>query len=363
MDDHNANTREYSKDDFLARHATEIWTEYLDTLSPIHPLDHFLARYFKERPYLGARDRRSLSETTYARMRALTWPAHLKKYHRPIYDEAAPIAIRANTLKTTRDTLRKKLEAEGVHSTPSRLTPDGLLLDKRYPLQTLSSYREGCFELQDEGSQFISYLLHAQPNHKLLDACAGAGGKTLHLAALTQNQASIVAFDTGSTRLDNLKKRAGRAGALSSIHVVDQLDTLKKSYGTFDRVLIDAPCSGLGTLRRNPDLRLRISEGDLRQYHVVQSNLLRHMAPFVNTEGSMLYVTCSFSEIENENVIETFLKDHTDWMIEPLHALPQDGVLDHTDWKSFITQEGAFKPVPDETHTWDAYFAIRLRRR
>lgn len=332
-----------SKGDFLKRHLGEIWQQF--EISKL-PLDRFLAQYYQKRRHLGASDRRFLSEQVYTRVRAMPWPVWLMPYYKPVYDQEAPITLRVNTLKGDRNTLKRELEARGIRSHDTPLSPDGLILDKRYPLQGLDLFRQGYFEVQDEGSQLISHFLHPKPGDHVLDACAGAGGKTLHLAALMHNRGKIVAMDSDTRKLAELRKRAVRAGAnnidiyppLRSKEVPVGKNGGRGDFGNWDAVLIDAPCTGVGTMRRNPDLRLRLESAQLAAHTKLQMEILSHHARAVKPGGVLVYATCSFLPAENADLVKNFLSKFPDY------------------------REQAFLRIDPEKYSGDGFFAARLTR-
>ena len=225
-----------------------------------------------------------------------------------------PITVRANRLRTTRDGLAQALDDEGIRSRTTLLAPDALFLIGRPNIRNSRPWRRGWFEVQDAGSQIIARAVGARPGERVLDLCAGAGGKTLALAAAMRNRGEIVACDIDAKRLANLRARL-RRGGVENVRVVRRrtdpdktrgaLPTVQ-SPGAFDRVLVDAPCSALGTLRRSPALRWAPSP-DLQGHAAVQLALLRDGASMVRPGGVLVYATCSLSRVENEDVAEAFL--------------------------------------------------------
>ena len=224
-------------------------------------------------------------------------------------NEEAPVVIRANTLVTTRDELRRELGEQGVESKEVEGVPDALQLAGRPRLNSLLAWKRGAFEVQDAGSQLVAPFLEVEPNMNVVDACAGAGGKTLHLAALMRNQGRLLALDVSQSKLDELERRARRAQAQVVTRRVDK-QLLRDSRAFADRLLIDAPCSGSGTLRRQPDLKWRLSAGFLAQLEATQRRILLDFAPMLRPGGKMVYATCSLFPVENERQIEWFLSEH-----------------------------------------------------
>ena len=236
-------------------------------------------------------------------------------------NERAPLCIRVNTLKTTREALRARLAEEGVTAEPTARSPLGLVLDGRINAFSLPSFREGLFEVQDEGSQLLGMLVDPPPT-RVVDACAGAGGKALQLAAEMKNRGELFALDVEAGRLEELKRRARRAGVHNvrarTIPADDTaLEALKDLVGRADRVLVDAPCSGTGTLRRKPDARYRFTPALLAEHVARQGQLLSRFAQLVKPGGQLVYGTCSVLRVENEAVVEAFLAAHPDFSLKP----------------------------------------------
>jgi 16S rRNA (cytosine967-C5)-methyltransferase len=221
----------------------------------------------------------------------------------------APLTVRANLLRGDRDDLRARLAAEGVAAEPTRHSPWGLVLDGRENAFGLRAFKEGRFEIQDEGSQLIALACGARSGWIAVDACAGAGGKSLALAAEMRNKGSLHALDSDADRLDEARRRARRAGVhnLRSrvIAAGDEADAqLRDLAAKADAVLVDAPCSGLGTLRRKPDARWRLQEGDPERFAALQRALVRRFAALVRPGGRLVYATCSIGRTENGDVAD-----------------------------------------------------------
>ena len=236
--------------------------------------------------------------------------------------ERAPLTLRANTLRTDRESLRQRLLEEGVKTSLTPHSPFGLRVEVRQNLMQLPSFQEGLFEIQDEGSQLLALLLSPEPGWKVVDACAGAGGKTLALAALMQNRGRILALDPDGRRLSQIGRRARRAGVHNweAAQVPDEgLSEVERRWtARADAVLVDAPCTGLGVLRRNPDAASRLRPEDLREFPVLQRRLLDRYAALVRPGGRLVYGTCSVAREENEEVVESFLADHPEFELRPV---------------------------------------------
>jgi 16S rRNA (cytosine967-C5)-methyltransferase len=224
-------------------------------------------------------------------------------------NERAPLTARTNVLAGDREALRARLDAEGVGSEPTRFSPWGLVLDGHENAFSLAAFREGRFEIQDEGSQLIALACGARPGHVVVDACAGAGGKSLALAAEMRNKGSLHALDSDEGRLDEARRRARRAGvhnlrARAIAAGAEAEAQLADLAGKADVVLVDAPCSGLGTLRRKPDARWRLAPEDPARFATLQRELVRRFAALVRPGGRLVYATCSIGTTENEEVAE-----------------------------------------------------------
>lgn len=219
--------------------------------------------------------------------------------------------IRVNTLKTTRPALMAALNKEGFLCEETKTSPVGLRLEKRGPIFTSETFKKGWFEVQDEGSQMVALLADAQPGQRVIDFCAGAGGKTLAMAASMKNKGRILAMDTSEKRLAQITPRIRRAGAdnIQTHIITSEHDAfIKRHKQTADRVLVDAPCSGTGTWRRNPDLKWRFNQKDLDEVVAVQQSILQSALRLVKPGGRLIYATCSVLKEENEKQIEQVLK-------------------------------------------------------
>src|SRR5262249_14966717 len=217
----------------------------------------------------------------------------------------APLTIRVYTLKSTREALAARLLAEGIESHPTRLAPSGLILDTRVNVFALAAFKEGLFEAQDEASQLVAELVAPPPRGLVVDACAGAGGKTLALGAIMGGKGRLWALDVDDRKLDELRRRARRAG-LSSARAVEGEETggwpdeVEALRGRADRVLVDAPCSGIGALRRNPEARWRLTEEDLVRLPEEQRRIAERARSLVAVGGRLIYATCTLLREEND---------------------------------------------------------------
>jgi 16S rRNA (cytosine967-C5)-methyltransferase len=232
----------------------------------------------------------------------------------------APLDLRVNLLKATRETAQAALAAEGWQAQPTPLSPWGLRIAGRRPITTGPAFRDGMVEIQDEGSQLVAALLDARPGMRVADWCAGAGGKTLAVAAMMGNRGQIAACDVSAARLDSAVRRLRRAGVHNvERHLLAAGDKwAKRRAGGFDRVLVDAPCTGTGTWRRNPDARLRLAERDLLELLPKQASILDAAQALVRSGGRLVYATCSVLAEENEAQVSDFLARHPGFALLPL---------------------------------------------
>lgn len=243
-------------------------------------------------------------------------------------NQTADVVIRVNTLKTIKPDLQKHLAEEGWETSETALAPDALVLKRRGNIFQNPLFKKGLFEVQDAGSQCIATFLQAEPGMRVVDACAGAGGKTLHLAALMNNKGSIIALDTEAWKLDELKRRARRNGVhIVQTRPIESSKTIKRLYNSADRLLLDVPCSGLGVLRRNPDAKWKLSPEFLESVKVTQADILENYSRILRSGGQMVYATCSILPSENERQVQKFLGAHPEFeLLEERRILPsKDG--------------------------------------
>ena len=223
-------------------------------------------------------------------------------------NQQADVILRVNTLKTKRDELQTLLLENDIESTPIKGYPFALKLKERGNVFTTEAFKMGMFEVQDASSQLVGPFLDVAPGMRVVDACAGAGGKTLHLAALMENKGQLIALDIYETKLHELKRRAKRAGAFNiEPRAIDSTKVIKKLYGTADRLLIDAPCTGLGVLKRNPDAKWKLRPEFLDEITITQQQILRDYSRMVKSGGKMVYATCSILPQENADQVKKFL--------------------------------------------------------
>ena len=229
-------------------------------------------------------------------------------------NKQAEVILRVNTLKITRKELQKKLLEESIDTEMLPNHPDALKLIERANVFKTEAFKNGWFEVQDASSQLVAAYLDVQPGMKVVDTCAGAGGKTLHLASLMQNKGQIIAMDIYESKLKKLKIRARRNGAHNiDLKVIDSTKPIKKLHGKADRVLVDAPCSGLGVIRRNPDSKWKLEPEFLDRIRETQLDILNQYSKMVKPGGKLVYATCSVLPSENQNQVKAFLKDNPEF--------------------------------------------------
>ncbi|BAO56278.1 RsmB/NOP family class I SAM-dependent RNA methyltransferase [Nonlabens marinus] len=244
-------------------------------------------------------------------------------------NKQADVVLRANTLQTDVKTLQEKLLAEEIQTTTDERFPDALILNERANVFQTDLFQNGLFEVQDAGSQTIAPYLQVESGMRAMDACAGAGGKSLHLAALMENKGQVIATDIYKGKLHELKRRARRAGAHNiETRLIDSTKVIKKLDSKIDRLLIDAPCSGLGVLRRNPDAKWKLQPEFLDEIRATQQEILQSYSRVVKPEGLMVYATCSILPSENELQVEKFLASEAGSNFE---LLDSQSLLAHRD--------------------------------
>jgi 16S rRNA (cytosine967-C5)-methyltransferase len=272
--------------------------------------------------------------------------------------EPAPLDVRVNTLLAEREAVRQALAVDAVVAEPTPYSPVGLRVKGRPAINRHPLFLTGAIEVQDEGSQLLGFLVAPRRHDLVVDFCAGAGGKSLMLGALMRSHGRIYAFDVSAARLSRLKPRLKRSG-LSNVypHVIRNENDIrvKRLAGKIDRVLVDAPCSGLGTLRRNPDLKWRQSPQSVAELALKQAAILRAAANLVKPGGRLLYATCSLLAEENEDIVDAFLEERGDFQtINCQDVLAQQGITLET---------GESLRLLPHMHGTDAFFAAALQRK
>ena len=288
----------------------------------------------------------------------------------------APLAIRANTARGTREALIDRLADEQVVARPTALAPAGLVCETRMNAFALTAFRDGLFEVMDEGSQLVADLVAPPPGGRVVDACAGAGGKTLAIGAALGGKGRMLALDTDGKKLEELRRRARRAGLTNvEAHQVAEDGSIawaragsarpSPSRGArdplrvpqFDRVLVDAPCSGLGTLRRNPEARWRLTRATVETFPARQVSLLVTYAPLVAVGGRLIYATCTVARSENDLVVERFLAERDDFVRVPVKEIWGKARVE-----ALGQAEDGFLRLDPGQHDADGFFAAILRR-
>lgn len=272
-------------------------------------------------------------------------------------NQPATLDLRVNTLKATRAEVMEKLAAEGYPVETTPYSPVGLRRRERAPLFKTASFQAGLFEVQDEGSQLLSLLLEPRRHEMVVDFCAGAGGKTLHLGAIMANSGSLYAFDVAHKRLERLKSRIKRAGLdnVRAVALAHEHDVrVQRLAGKADRVLVDAPCSGTGTLRRNPDSKWR--EPDMVQTTATQRRILAAAATLVKPGGRLVYATCSLLPEENDDIVKEFLEHQREFSV-----LPAGDILARRHVAVALTDD-ALRLTPQHHHT-DGFYALVMERK
>jgi 16S rRNA (cytosine967-C5)-methyltransferase len=271
----------------------------------------------------------------------------------------ATLDLRINPLKTTRDAALLSLHNDGITATPTPYAPYGIRLGQKVFLSTTAGFRAGLFDIQDEGSQLIAHVCDARPGMQVLDFCAGGGGKTLALAASMNNKGRIVAMDNDPRRLEKSRLRFRRAGIADIIEVRPLDDPrhrgwFKRQKGTFDVVLVDVPCSGSGTWRRNPDTRWRQFGPTLDELTTTQAEILDRVAVAVKPGGRLVYATCSLYPRENEEQVSAFLSRHANYRVIPLPTIWPEGTP--------CPVKGDFMRLSPHRHQTDGFFAAVMTR-
>lgn len=277
-------------------------------------------------------------------------------------NEPAPLDLRVNLLKGKREEVKAKLAAAGIDAQDTPYSPWGLRLQGKPALNKLDVFTHGEVEVQDEGSQLLALLLGAKRGEMVVDFCAGAGGKTLALGAAMRNSGRLYAFDVSGHRLDALKPRLARSG-LSNVYPAqiahERDERIKRLAGKIDRVLVDAPCSGLGTLRRNPDLKWRQSPQAVQELRAKQTAILDSAARLLKPGGRLVYATCSLLDAENEQVAQAFGAAHPDFQPVPAAEPLQRAQVAQAD----TLASGDYLRLWPHRHGSDGFFAAVWERR
>ena len=275
-----------------------------------------------------------------------------------VLNTPAPLDLRVNSLKTDRDKVIAELATAPIAAEPTPYSALGLRIWKKPALQNLPLFKEGAIEVQDEGSQVLAQLLGARRGEMVVDFCAGAGGKTLAIGAIMRNTGRLYAFDVSEKRLTKLKPRLARSG-LSNVHPVviahERDAKVKRLAGKIDRVLVDAPCSGMGTLRRNPDVKWRQQPEGVAELTEKQASILDGAARLVKFGGRLVYATCSLLDEENDGIVQGFLASHPDFELVPMHKVLLE--------QRIPLEMGDYLKMLPHKHGTDGFFAAVLERK
>ncbi len=270
-------------------------------------------------------------------------------------NQIAPLTLRTNTLKTDREQLVMKLGEKGLTPTPTLYSSEGIMLGGAPPpVSELPFFKEGLYIIQDEASQLVTSILDPMPGERIFDACAAPGGKTTHIAQRMKNEGEVYALDLNRQKLGLIEEACQRLGIKN---VKELKGDASHSFPTpkgmeFDRILADVPCSGFGTLRRNPDLRWRKGEGEIKRLSEIQSSILRNLSVYVKEGGILVYSTCTVFHEENEDIIEQFLNDHPEFQLDQIDQILPDRC--HS-----LIRNGYFKTFPPMSEM-DGFFAARM---
>ena len=301
--------------------------------------------------------RADLPDWVIARLRKVLSDSEILELARGL-QHPAPLDLRVNTLKAPREAVLERLEYDEIGAAPARYSPIGVRLKEKPALNRHPMFLDGAVEVQDEGSQVMGLLVEPRRGEMVVDFCAGAGGKTLQMGAAMNSQGRLYAFDVSDARLANLGPRLKRSG-LSNVfpqRIASENDAkVKRLRGKIDRVLVDAPCTGLGTLRRNPDLKWRQDEQGLAELNAKQRAILEAAASLVKPGGRLVYGTCSLLRDENEDIVEAFLAAHPGFRVAPVKE-----ILRRSNVR--IPGSDTYLHLYPHTHETDGFFAAVMER-
>jgi len=269
--------------------------------------------------------------------------------------EIPALTLRVNTIRVTRDDLLERLRIAGISAEPCRFSPEGIQLLQRCQVTSLPGFEEGLFVIQDESSQLVAHMLAPQPGECVLDMCAAPGGKATHLAQLMADQGQVIATDLNQRRIRRIQESSVRLGLMSIQPMAG--DALASDYlhgMQFDRILLDAPCSGLGVIRRNPEAKWRLTPTELTRCAARQRLLLEAAVPLLKPCGVLVYATCSTAVEEDELVVQDFISRHPEFVIE-------NGAELIPSWSGLFNADGCLRAWPHR-HATDGFFAARLKR-
>ncbi len=288
----------------------------------------------------------------------LRWNDATLMTHAKALQQPASLDLRVNLLKANREDVLARLAEENIAAKPTPYSPAGIRLEGNPAINQHPLYLDGSVEVQDEGSQLLAWFVEPRRGEMVVDLCAGAGGKTLAMGALMRSTGRLYAFDVSHKRLENLRPRMARSG-LQNVHpqrITGERDTrVKRLAGKIDRVLVDAPCSGLGTLRRNPDLKYRQTPQAVIELCAKQASILEAAAPMVKPGGRLVYATCSLLPLENEGIVLDFLGRHPEFVLQPAGEILRR--------QKIAVECGDYLELSPAQHGTDAFFAAALERK
>jgi 16S rRNA (cytosine967-C5)-methyltransferase len=318
----------------------------------------FLARIKEiDRSLLPAKNRSNLPDWLYDKFVAQYGEEETLQLA-AVLNTPAPLDLRVNTLKTDREKVVAELATAPILAEPTPYAPTGLRIQKKPALQNLPLFKEGAIEVQDEGSQVLAQLLGARRGEMVVDFCAGAGGKTLAIGAIMRSTGRLYAFDVSEKRLAKLKPRLARSG-LSNVHPVviahERDAKVKRLAGKIDRVLVDAPCSGMGTLRRNPDVKWRQQLEGVAELTEKQASILDAASRLVKFGGRLVYATCSLLDEENDGIAAQFLASHPDFELVPMNKVLAE--------QRIPLEMGDYLKMLPHKHGTDGFFAAVFERK
>lgn len=279
-------------------------------------------------------------------------------------NQRPPFTVRVNTLQISRESLKERFRAEGIDSLPTPFSPEGLVLDKNPFLAGGDLFEKGLYFVQDEASQIITHIVRPQPGERVLDACAAPGGKSTHMAQLMKNRGEIFALDLSNSKINLIRENCQRLG-ISMIKTF-QADASRPlpfpSDLTFNRILVDAPCTGLGILHRNPEVKWRRKPEDALRLKRLQTSLLEKVCSRLKPGGVLVYSTCTMTREENDSVVDAFLSTHKDFKVEDLHRIVPKSWNNLVDGKGFLRTYPQMI-IPREEYRLDGFFAARMKKR
>lgn len=271
-------------------------------------------------------------------------------------NQKAPLVLRVNSLKTSRAVLLRRMAEAGIHATPTKRSPQGIRLESGGSLEKLPGFADGLFQVQGESSQLVNHLLSPSPGARILDACAAPGGKCTHIAELMKDKGELIAIDISARGINKIIENVKRLG-LKSVRALraDASEALSSiELHSFDRILVDAPCSGLGTLRGHPEIKWQRSENDIQRLSRLQSKLLQRLSGYLKPGGVLVYSTCTLTREENEEVVQAFLCREKSFELEQAAGyLPKEA--------KHMMRGNFFLALPHRDET-DGFFAARMRK-